>query len=94
MTKAMHSTTSRRQTSAGTATRRPAETENAPAPSHFIDPATLLDEYAMRVRGDCLAPAIRAATPFWSTSGSPTARAIWSACSSSPNAPGAVPMSS
>lgn len=30
------------------------------APSTFIDPTTLPDEYAMRVRGDCLAPAIKA----------------------------------
>ena len=32
----------------------------ASAPSSFIDPTTLPDEYAMRVRGDCLAPAIKA----------------------------------
>jgi hypothetical protein len=30
------------------------------APSNFTDPTTLPDEYAMRVRGDCLAPAIKA----------------------------------
>ena len=55
MTNAMHSTTSRRQTLAGTAAPQPAKTEQA----GFIDPTTLPDEYAMRVRGDCLAPAIK-----------------------------------
>lgn len=49
MTKSLHSTTSRRKTVAP-----------APAQPGFIDPATLPDEYAMRVRGDCLAPAINA----------------------------------
>jgi SOS-response transcriptional repressor LexA len=44
MTKTMHSTSS-----------RPAE-----AAPNFTDPTTLPDEYAMRVRGDCLAPAIKA----------------------------------
>lgn len=39
-----------------------AHTTTAPAPAQpgFIDPTTLPDEYAMRVRGDCLAPAIKA----------------------------------
>ena len=35
-------------------------TPPAPAQPGFIDPTTLPDEYAMRVRGDCLAPAINA----------------------------------
>ena len=51
MTKSIHSTASRRQTVAGT--------PSTPEPSNFIDPTTLPDEYAMRVRGDCLAPAIK-----------------------------------
>ena len=34
-------------------------TTPAPAQPGFIDPTTLPNEYAMRVRGDCLAPAIK-----------------------------------
>jgi phage repressor protein C with HTH and peptisase S24 domain len=90
MTKTMHSTTSRRQTPAGTAGRQPAVTENAPASASFVDPTTLPDEYATRVRGDCLAPAIESGDSVLVDKRQPYAAGDLVCGSSSPNDPGAA----